>query len=166
MRAWNDLEGVELPEWARFVATDLGGFRYCYPERPVAGYRIWHRGGYPLKQIDTVNLGGIDWRETLVDLTRRVEPYPEPEEEPEHIQSLFREPDPDPEPKTVLTATRYEVRHDGFTTEVELCRSSEPPTVYVRQDVDTAVIDPPMWPLLRGAIDRLVQQLESGDDYD
>lgn len=68
MRAWNDLEGIDLPEWARFVATDLGGFRYCYPERPVAGDRIWHRGGDPLKHIDTVNLGGIDWRHTLIDL--------------------------------------------------------------------------------------------------
>jgi len=32
MRKWDDLEGIDLPEWARFVATDPYGLQLCCSE--------------------------------------------------------------------------------------------------------------------------------------
>lgn len=61
---------VWVPETAKSVASDKNGDVWYYEKQnpvPSIAYEAWGKGGY-CQQICTVDLEGMKWRDTLVEV--------------------------------------------------------------------------------------------------
>jgi hypothetical protein len=65
-----DFHGIELqaPVNAAFFAADNDGRVFSYTERPKRYFGGTWDGGGDMHLIATVDLDGMDWRETLVEV--------------------------------------------------------------------------------------------------
>lgn len=58
---------LEVPEWARYLATDKDGETFAFKTEPeIQKSPFWI--GEPCRMICTVDLLEMDWEDTLVEL--------------------------------------------------------------------------------------------------
>lgn len=57
--------GITIPDWAKYLATDRDGSVYAYDNKPSIDGDDWFVDHSSITSIATVNLHGLDWRETL-----------------------------------------------------------------------------------------------------
>lgn len=65
-----DVSLFSVPAWARWIAADEAGHIYPYSAEPVCGKYSWicHESEIYINasnKLGTINLTGIDWRQTL-----------------------------------------------------------------------------------------------------
>ena len=60
-----DLNGVEVPEWVRFIAQDSDGCWWGYSVEPLENHRGWYENevGHNIKLLQTETV--ISWQQSL-----------------------------------------------------------------------------------------------------
>ncbi|EJS0970487.1 hypothetical protein NW995_002483 [Salmonella enterica] len=56
---------VIIPDWTNYLATDSNGEVYAYDNKPIIDGDDWFVGDSTIIHVATVNLHGLNWRETL-----------------------------------------------------------------------------------------------------
>src|SRR5690625_3107317 len=64
---FNDICNQDLRSWVKYIAMDSDGAVYGYEEKPKCGVYLWDGGG-ECKYLGTVDVGGLDWRRTLLEM--------------------------------------------------------------------------------------------------
>src|SRR5699024_11013443 len=63
-----DLYDAAVGTWAKYIAMDSDGIVYGYSEKPRSGDRWWFGGGSNYIFIGNVDVGGLDWKHTLLEV--------------------------------------------------------------------------------------------------
>src|SRR5690625_3512402 len=65
--AFNDICNQALRTWVKYIAMDSDGMIYGYEKEPSIGDSWWDTDG-KCKYLGAVDVGGLDWRRTLLEV--------------------------------------------------------------------------------------------------
>lgn len=63
-----DLFVVAVETWTKYIAMDSDGVVYGYDEKPRLGDHRWFGDGSNSIYLGTVDVGGLDWKCTLLEV--------------------------------------------------------------------------------------------------